>query len=352
MSEKNGLAVVQPSAPVAIRGPRLGLPTQQELDALLAYGAVIVKSGLAPQHVKTPEAALVIMRQGHQLGIDEFTALNHMFVVGGKPTSLASLLHTLILRDHGGDGIQVVESTAQRCELRCKRRDSSHVATIVYTMDEAKQAGLTGGNWAKYPADMLFARAVSRAGRQVFRDSTMGMYTPEELGGDVIEVAGEVVVGRASVVDDGEPLRTRANGKLDRLHAVGAERGLDHDALHRVTRFKFPHLGSMAELTEAMADDLANAVETAGEDELALWETDWTELIAAAERTGMEALRELNRQMRAAGVTSSSHPWLATAWADAKRRVESRPPAEIVDAEVTQLLPGVDGEAGRDRYTA
>jgi hypothetical protein len=194
MSEK-ALAVAHDNTPALTRGPRLSLPTQAELDTLLQYGGVIVKSGMAPAHIKTAEAALVIMRYGHQLGVDEFTALQNMFVIGGKPAATASLMHAVILRDHGGDAIQIVESNGERCLLRCKRRDSRHSADIGYSLAEAKQAGLVtnGGTWTKYPADLLFARAVSRAGRQMFRDSTMGMYTPEEIGGDIIEVQGEIV---------------------------------------------------------------------------------------------------------------------------------------------------------------
>ena len=105
---ESGLQVVQPTAlPAAHRGPRLGLPTPSELQALRDYGEIVFKSGMVPAHIKSPEAAMVVMRYGHQLGIDEFTALQNMFVVNGKPSAFASLLHSLILRDHGGDAIQI-----------------------------------------------------------------------------------------------------------------------------------------------------------------------------------------------------------------------------------------------------
>jgi len=195
---ENSLAIVDDHQPAPIRqhaGPRLGLPTSAELQALEAYGNVVVKSGMAPKHIGTWQAAVVVMRYGHQLGIDEFTALQNLFIVGGKPAAMASLLHTLILRDHGNDAIRIVETTHTVCRLVCRRRGSAHTTDIGYTIEEAKQASLVqaGGNWTKYPADMLFARAVSRAGRLVFRDSTMGMYVPDEIGGSAIEVNGEVI---------------------------------------------------------------------------------------------------------------------------------------------------------------
>src|SRR4030095_10247904 len=116
----------------APRGPRLGLPTPDELAALRAYGELVLKSGMVPAHIKSPEAAIVVMRYGHQLGIDEFTALQNMFVLNGRPSAFANLLHSLMLRDHGGESVKVIEFTDNRCEITCKRRDRPDVATIVY----------------------------------------------------------------------------------------------------------------------------------------------------------------------------------------------------------------------------
>lgn len=194
-SDDSAIDVVRPAGELhRLNGPRLGLPTLQELETLLRYGQIIVASGLAPKHISTPEAALVTIRQAHQLGVDEFTGLQNSFVIDGKVTISASLMHSLILRDHGPDSIHVIESTATRCELRCTRRGARFSTTVEYAIEEAKAAGLaTKPVWQKYPKDLLFARAISRAGRQVFRDSTMGLYTPEELDGSVIDVEGEVI---------------------------------------------------------------------------------------------------------------------------------------------------------------
>lgn len=362
MSGTNGLATIEPTnitplpSAAAQRGPRLGLPTRDELAILREYGEIVVKSGMAPAHIKTAEAAIVIMRYGAQLGVDEFTALQNMYVIGNKPAAMARLLQSLILRDHGGEAIQIVESTAERCVLSCKRRDVGYTTDVSYTIEEAKQANLAGKDlWKQYPKDMLFARCVSRAGRQVFMDSTLGMYVPEEIGGEVVEVGGEIITARpvvASVVQETIVSHDPPANRLARLHAVGADRGLDHDALHRVTRFRMPQLKGMADLSDAMANDLATAIETAGDEELLIWAMDWNGEIAAAEQLGMDALSRIATQMRDAGVTSKTHPWIAAWWQDAKRRVESMPPTEIVDGQFT-AMPGMPpaGDAGDDPYT-
>lgn len=216
-------------------GPRLGLPTMGELEQIKTYAELVVASGMAPKHIDKWETAAVIMRYGHQLGVDEFTALQNMYVVGGKPSMMASLMHAMILRDHGDDAVVIIESTPARCELRCKRRTSHQSSTVTYTMDEANAAGLPTKNavWKAYPADMLFARAISRAGRQVFRDTTMGLHVPEEIGGNVIEAHGEIVEIPAQAQPDqqpaasepAEPMATKA--QLTELADLGKRLGLD-----------------------------------------------------------------------------------------------------------------------------
>lgn len=218
---------------VAQPGPRLGLPTPSEMESLKAYGQVAIASGMAPKHIDKWETAVVIMRYGHQLGVDEFTALQNMYVIGGKPSMMASLMHAMILRDHGDDAIHVTVSSAERCELVCKRRSASQSTLVVYTMAEANAAGLPTSNavWKKYPVDMLFARAISRAGRQVFRDTTMGLYTPEEIGGNVVEAQGEIIETTGSVTHPVDiasaPERDKASdAQLDEMKALARQLGL------------------------------------------------------------------------------------------------------------------------------
>jgi hypothetical protein len=56
---------------------------------------------------------------------------------------------------------------------------------VAFTSDDAKQAGLLpakpGSGWAKFPAEMLRARVISKATRMLDPRITQGRYTPEEL---------------------------------------------------------------------------------------------------------------------------------------------------------------------------
>lgn len=344
-NQESTLAVVQPTAlPTAHRGPRLGLPTPDELAVLKQYGEILFKSGMVPTHIKSPEAAIVAIRYAHQLGVDEITGMQNMFVLNGKPAAMAGLLHSLILRDHGGRAIKVIESSAERCVLECRRSDSNEVVQVSYTADEAEAAGLLkkDGPWKQYPADMLFARCISRAGRQVFRDSTMGMYTPEEIGGSFVEVKGEIIdVASGETPRDERPANSN---RLARLHAIGDQRGLDHDALHRVAMLKLGTSLGDAKLTDTMLRDFESLIETSSDQDLVLWQLDWNDEIRSAEARGLDALLELGTSIKNAGITSKSHPGIAAAWADAKKRVESQP----IEATFSSL-PGMPAE---DRYTS
>ena len=56
---------------------------------------------------------------------------------------------------------------------------------VSFTADDAKQAGLLpakpGSGWAKFPAEMLRARLISKATRMLDPRITQGRYTPEEV---------------------------------------------------------------------------------------------------------------------------------------------------------------------------
>ena len=56
---------------------------------------------------------------------------------------------------------------------------------MAFTSDDAKQAGLlpakAGSGWAKFPAEMLRARVISKATRMLDPRITQGRYSPEEV---------------------------------------------------------------------------------------------------------------------------------------------------------------------------
>jgi hypothetical protein len=211
---------------LAVRTPVI--PSDTEWQTMMRMAGELVKSGMLPQHIKTPAAAVAIMQKGKELGIAPMYAMSNIAVIQGKPTANSELMLALIFRDHGDDAVIFEESTAERCTVSYKRRNATRQGKFTFTIQEAKQAGLQGGNWSKYPAAMLRARCVSAVARMGFPDSIGGMYTPEELGqsedaeGEIIVVNGQDVnPTTGEIVTIGEPIETPVAEVLSPEESLG-----------------------------------------------------------------------------------------------------------------------------------
>lgn len=255
---------------VALRDEAL-MPTT--FDGLLKQAQVLVKSGLLPDAVKTPEAAVVIMLKGRELDIPPMQAFASIYVVKGKPTIGAQLMGALILRE--GHTYHVDELTNERCTITFQRRGGQPYRHE-FSIEDAKRAQLAGGdNWQKYTKAMLFSRCMSAGARVAMPDVLAGMYTPEELTDAVTvdEETGEITPG-AQVIDAKpalvvtvttppaatEPERKPTNGKppswmkdkakADTFMAQAAE----HYGLTYATLYEAMGVQSIEQYTGTMAD--------------------------------------------------------------------------------------------------
>ena len=128
-----------------------------------------------------PEAVFAAILFGEELGIGPMQSLNSIHVIEGKPGMSPELMRALVAR--AGHRIDVKEANANKVVLWGKRCDNDSEATVTWTMEDAKLAGLAGrGAWKTYPRAMLLARATSELCRMVFADVVAGLsYTPEEV---------------------------------------------------------------------------------------------------------------------------------------------------------------------------
>lgn len=173
------------------------LPDASTWKTMLEMAGQLVESGLLPQAIKTPAAALAIIQKGLELQIPPMYALSNIGIINGKPVVGAEVMLAMIYRDHGDIAIQFDETSGERCSVVYKRRAWPAPRRFEWTLEDAKKAGLLdkGGVWKQYPAAMLRARCVSALARLAFPDSIGGMYTAEELGAEVaVTDEGEVVV--------------------------------------------------------------------------------------------------------------------------------------------------------------
>lgn len=165
------------------------LPSPEQLQTLQHFGEMYVKSGLLPDGIKTWQAVAVIIQHGMDLGIPISTAIQKISVIKGKPVCEASLMASLIYRDHGDDALRVVESTEERATYAYKRRSWSEYSQFTYTIQDAQKAGLLNkpgpgggpGTWKLYPKDMLRARCLAQIAHMQFQDTIGGLYLQDEL---------------------------------------------------------------------------------------------------------------------------------------------------------------------------
>lgn len=134
----------------------------------------------------TPEAVLMTVLAGRELGIPAMASLRAFHIIEGKPTMSAGTIQSLVLKSKLAQYFRCSERTTERCTFVTKRGEDPEFS-LTYTIDEAKtawskdEASWKKSGWGKHPADMLVARASSKLARLVYPDVVAGLYAPEEM---------------------------------------------------------------------------------------------------------------------------------------------------------------------------
>lgn len=155
--------------------------TSVNWDAELRGAQMLLKSGLAPQSLRTPEAALYVILVGRDLGLTPTQSLRSINVIQGKVEIAADMQLSLFKREGGKAIWRVLSDTIAEVELTHPNGDQ-HVER--FTLDDAKRAKLTGDNWQKYPKAMLRSRAITAGMKSIGFDALAGVYAPGEISGD------------------------------------------------------------------------------------------------------------------------------------------------------------------------
>lgn len=151
------------------------------LDDLGRFANMAYQSGMF-KDLKAVTQAAVKAQVAMELGISPMLGLSAIHIVEGRPTLSAAMLAALMKRS--GYSWKILAHTEEECRLEIRMGGES-LGECGFTLGEAKSAGLLSRpNWSKHRRDMLFARAISRAARWFAPEVALGVYTPEELGGD------------------------------------------------------------------------------------------------------------------------------------------------------------------------
>lgn len=213
----------------------------QNLDATLRWANEIATSSMLPaQYRRQPANLLFACEYADALGISRIHALTSIHVIDGKPSASAELMAAKVraaghkLRISGDDTFAKVQLI--------RHDDPDYTFEVTWTLDRAHTAGLVekkGGNWKKYPAAMLRARAISEIVRMAASDVMAGVvYVPEELS-EVVDQNGNPAAppqsapNRVQSEQSAPPQRTASSGGTAGLAADIApqEPTVDVDAL-------------------------------------------------------------------------------------------------------------------------
>lgn len=155
---------------------------QTDLEMTWKLSQRIANTPFVPKGLQgKPESVLACVLYGAELGLGPMQSLNSIHVIEGRTAMSPELMRAMVARH--GHRIDVIENSNTACEVKGIRSDTGSSATVRWTMEDARMAGLVGkNNWKTYPRAMLLARATSELCRIVFPDIIAGLsYTPEEI---------------------------------------------------------------------------------------------------------------------------------------------------------------------------
>lgn len=190
----NGAVVPRPAPPktpivAGDRGVQL-----RSLDDMYRFACCVHNSGLAPKGIETPEAIMVAIQMGAELGLTPMASLQNIAVINGRP----SVWGDAMLGVCRASGLFDEEAFEERFEgqgdiltaiCTVRRLPRGKPVTRPFSIADASAAELLtkSGPWKQYRRRMLQMRARSWALRDAFSDILRGFKCAEEAW-DTIDV--------------------------------------------------------------------------------------------------------------------------------------------------------------------
>jgi hypothetical protein len=247
----------------------------------------VADTGFVPAEFRRKPAEVVAcIMYGAELGIGPMQSLAKIDIVKGRPAPRAELGRALALA--AGHEIWIDDSTNTRVTVSGKRRGSTRVQTVTWSMDDAKRAGIAGNpSYAKYPRQMLLARASAELVRAIFPEVLGGIVVFAEEAADLDEPATPAVAPLAAVAPAGTTKRRRRIDTPPPAETFTDETEADDDKPSKaqtdlaMAAFAELDLGDRTDRLNATSALLGRPVET------------WTELSRGDASTVIDGLEKL-----------------------------------------------------------
>ena len=256
-------------------------------DAAYQVAQRLSDSAFVPAQFRgKPVETTAAILAGLEVGLQPMAALRSFDIIQGQAAPRAITLRAVV-QAHGHEMV-LVESTASRCRMKGRRHGSDEWQTVTWTLDRAKDLGLTGkDNWKKQPAAMLTARATSELARLIASDAILGIgYSAEEVadGGSYEQQVGEVTTTPAEkpgtrkmsrrppaaepepaegeIVED-SPLLDVKSGLAKAMYAAIRDAGIpEEERISTVSEIIGRELTSTKEMTDAEAQHVLDHLTT------------------------------------------------------------------------------------------
>lgn len=155
------------------------------------------KANLIPKQFDTNEVAIGAYQYCKNLGINPLTNWGQVAHIHGKFSAFGTLFTALAQRDpeFGYDEVvyfnenmdiislenKNIKDPAFGCRIRTQKKNSPFIMETIFTMDDAKKAGLIKNVWNTYPKDMLRWKCLARNYRTLYPAALNGVQLAEDV---------------------------------------------------------------------------------------------------------------------------------------------------------------------------
>lgn len=230
----------------------------------LSGAQMLLKSGLIPKDIKTPEAALFCILAGRDLGLSAVQSLRSIRPIQGKLELSADAQLGLFTRDGGKIRWIKLDSTGAELELMAPWMTAAHVSK--FGTEEAKKADLmSNAMYRKYPAQMFRSRAITSGLKDIGFLAGAGIYAPGEISGTAtVDLAsGEVLPAEVDITPSKSVELKDGSGTTGSVEALEdeAREALMEIANHLTDRVRMDDMPAAMMVWKAQEND----------DKVALW---------------------------------------------------------------------------------
>lgn len=155
----------------------------RNLDEAMRFCEIMADSELVPKDYKgKPGNIMVAIQLGSELGLTPMRAMRCIAVINGRASMWGDEQLAMVLASPMCEYVRESESTDTKGVCKVKRRGDAEEHVSVFTLEDAKRAGLLGkqGPWQANTARMLKLRARGFALRDKFADVLAGLVSAEE----------------------------------------------------------------------------------------------------------------------------------------------------------------------------